>query len=97
MIPGHLNHQGEVLFIQQVHGVMAILIKNVLLSEIKNHRGGKRFAAPPRLSGTRGNVNAGASSGDVGMGTIHHRDPLPVGMLLEKPSFGWETGAGWEW
>ena len=85
------------MFIQQVHGVMAILIKNVLLSEIKNHRGGKRFAAPPQLFRTRGNPNPGASSGDAGMGTIHHWNPLHPGMSPGKPSFGWETGAGWEW
>lgn len=82
---------------QQVHGLMVILIKNILLSEIQNYSGGKRFGAPPRLSRTRGNSDPGASIGAAGMGTIHHQNTFHAGMSLGKPRCVWETGVGWEW
>lgn len=92
VISGHLNHEGELLFLQQGHEVMAMAMKGVL-SELKNHCNGKHFDALPQTSRMRDNLNPRASSSDAGMGTIHHQHPLHPG----KPSFGWEMGMGWEW
>lgn len=65
------------MFTQEVHRVMAPVIKNILLNQIENHWGGKCLAALPWLSKTRCNLDFSA-----GLGTVHHQDPPHPRMSL---------------